>query len=367
MEAKLQPARLPSLDGWRALSIILVLGCHSTFTAGFPVELRTLARSVFDGHLGVRFFFCISGFLITYLMLQEVERTGSMSLRDFYARRALRILPVYFLFLAVLFLLQGITATKLTAGEWLSNLTFTVNFNAEQWKQWLNAHLWSLSVEEQFYLCWPIVFALSGLALRRSRLLVLLALPIMLIPPLRVLCYMKVLPGEGWVCKLGEALLFHVDVLAIGCGGAVIFKDHAALVKKWLCTRPAVVGCAALTLIVLPQVMLHRLWLGFFTVPFAVPCQTLGFVTLMLQSVLLPNWGVYRLLNSAPACQLGMLSYSLYIWQQLFSAPPGTYGQNQPWWLSFPGWLLPALMVATLSHYAFERPFLALRTRFRRG
>jgi len=151
MEAQAKPIRLPSLDGWRALSILMVLGAHTTHTTGFPEELRPLFLWVFDGALGVRFFFCISGFLITYLMLQEAERTGRMSLRDFYVRRTLRILPVYFLYLAVLLGLQCTTPLKLTAGEWAASLTFTADFASGQW---LNGHLWSLAVEEQFYLLW---------------------------------------------------------------------------------------------------------------------------------------------------------------------------------------------------------------------
>ncbi len=363
MDAKPHSVRLPSLDGWRALSILLVLGGHCTYTAGFPPGLRDGFVAVFDGALGVRFFFCISGFLITYLMLQEADRTGRMSLRDFYVRRTLRILPVYFLFLAVLFGLQQFTPLKLSSAEWFSSLTFTVNFGS---KQWVNGHLWSLAVEEQFYLCWPVVFALGGLAASRQRVLAVLAVPILVTPGLRVLCHLKLLPGAGWSCELLHALLVHVDVLAIGCVGAVIYKDHSETLRRWLCSRPGLVSGLAVSLIILPLVLQRHFLAGFFTVPLAVPCETLGFVTLMLQSVLLPGWGVYRVLNSAVACQLGVLSYSLYIWQQLFCAPPATYGLEQAWWLAFPGWLVPALGVAALSYYGFERPFLSLRARFRR-
>lgn len=364
MDAKPQSARLPSLDGWRALSILLVLGGHSTYTAGFPDELRTGFLWVFDGALGVRFFFCISGFLITFLMLQEVERTGRMSLRDFYIRRTLRILPVYFLFLAVLFGLQCLTPLKLSFSQWVTSLTFTVDFGEGQW---VNGHLWSLAVEEQFYLLWPVLFVACGLASRWRRAMLALALPILLAPVLRIVGYLHwVPPAWQWVVN-PYSFLLHCDALGLGCGAAFALQKHAAWTRALLCTRPGLVCAAALGCITVPSILSRLFLAGFLTVPFTPSCQALGFVTLMLQSVLLPHWGAFRLLNSAAAGHLGVLSYSLYIWQQPFCASPATFGLDQPWWLSFPGWLVSTLTVAALSYYAFERPFLGLRARFRRA
>src|SRR5207253_8276854 len=99
------PRRFPSLDGWRAISILLVLGTHSTHTAGFPPAAVSYFL-IFDGDFGVRCFFVISGFLITWLMIKEHDETGRVSLKHFYIRRALRILPVYFAFMSVLWLLH---------------------------------------------------------------------------------------------------------------------------------------------------------------------------------------------------------------------------------------------------------------------
>jgi peptidoglycan/LPS O-acetylase OafA/YrhL len=83
-------ARFPSLDGWRVLSIILMLGAHSKVVVGFHKKLDPVFNWLFDGDLGVRFFFVISGFLITHLLFQEHIQTGNISLRRFYIRRALR-------------------------------------------------------------------------------------------------------------------------------------------------------------------------------------------------------------------------------------------------------------------------------------
>ncbi|MDP9046660.1 MAG: acyltransferase, partial [Bacteroidota bacterium] len=91
--------RLPSLDGFRAISIILVLIAHSRFSKGFPVKYGDLAR---HGAVGVTVFFVISGFLITYLLLAERSKVGHISLKRFYINRALRILPVFLLYTCVI-------------------------------------------------------------------------------------------------------------------------------------------------------------------------------------------------------------------------------------------------------------------------
>src|SRR5471032_3611107 len=86
--------RLPSLDGLRAVAILMVLVSHCQYAAGFPTGRFPLAFVFFDGELGVRIFFVISGFIITRLLLEEDQAFGAISLRLFYLRRALRILPI---------------------------------------------------------------------------------------------------------------------------------------------------------------------------------------------------------------------------------------------------------------------------------
>ena len=141
--------KLPSLDGWRAVSIGLVLVQHSTMAAGFPPALTPWIKRFDLGSLGVQFFFVISGFLITWLLLQEQARHGRISLKHFYLRRALRILPVYFFYL---FVLGCLTRYEQPGYLWAANLTFTTNYF---WPPEGTAHFWSLGVEEQFYLLWP--------------------------------------------------------------------------------------------------------------------------------------------------------------------------------------------------------------------
>jgi peptidoglycan/LPS O-acetylase OafA/YrhL len=151
----MQSDRLPSLDGLRAISIVIVVGAHAVGTFGAPGWLQPLAFFI-NGSLGVRIFFCISGFLITYLLLQERKHTGLIDLKAFYVRRALRILPAAYAFIAVLAILTAAGLLRLPACNFVTALTFTKNYGCVVLA---DAHLWSLGVEEQFYLLWPFIVA----------------------------------------------------------------------------------------------------------------------------------------------------------------------------------------------------------------
>jgi peptidoglycan/LPS O-acetylase OafA/YrhL len=94
------------------------------------------------------------------------------------------------------------------------------------------------------------------------------------------------------------------------------------------------------------------------------PLQAIGFGILLLTSVLYPRG--FLPLNWPIVIQIGVVSYSIYIWQQIICASPEIYGLSNVWWMSFPWWLLAALAIGFASYYGFERPLLKLRARFRR-
>src|SRR6202521_1564487 len=144
----MNPARrIPSLDGIRAVSILLVLLGHGAMTGGAP---RLLTRFGHVGNIGVRCFFVLSGFLITTLLLKEVSATGTISLVKFYIRRSLRVLPASLALIGVLATLHLWGVIRLWPGDLSHALTYTANYHLR--RSWWLDHLWSLSVEEQFYI-----------------------------------------------------------------------------------------------------------------------------------------------------------------------------------------------------------------------
>jgi len=142
---------IKGINGLRAVAVILVVLNHW----GFPFGIKY----VIDGKIGVDLFFVISGFLITRILLENKnkERSPYFILKNFYVRRILRIFPIYYLSIIILYFLEYPDIKD----KLLYFLTYTENFEVfihQSWNSW--SHSWSLSVEEQFYLIWPFVIIL---------------------------------------------------------------------------------------------------------------------------------------------------------------------------------------------------------------
>ena len=147
--------RIPSLDGLRGISIWAVIIAHSADHFLFSTVHNHHIRTVFSNcaNLGVTIFFVISGFLITSILLEEQKRTSRINVKRFYKKRAIRIIPAFALYTGTILLLCNVSPRQI-----LYALTFTTSFFFWQAYKPLQ-HLWSLSVEEQFYLAWPLIFA----------------------------------------------------------------------------------------------------------------------------------------------------------------------------------------------------------------
>ena len=333
------------MDGLRALAIALVILSHITHP--LPESLRLL-WIVLDGHLGVTCFFVISGFLITLLLLREYEKQGDVSLKNFYVRRALRIVPAYVVYLAAIFALQCGGAVSYAPRYWLAAITYTMCFMPLASAGNLG-HTWSLSVEEHYYFLWPLlVKALRPAIAVRCVLVYLLATP-----AIRVLIY-HFAPQSMDIDYASPA---QMGSIAAGCLLAFVVKGYAfrGLQEAW-CTRPYAVLAAGLALIACSRAMIVS---GRLAVPFSDPLSAAGFA-IVLVGLLHVDAGslLSRLLNSRLAVLAGVLSYSLYLWQQPFtnSLLVGT--------LSWQVRLLCLFIVAGLSYLLIERPFLRLKGRF---
>jgi peptidoglycan/LPS O-acetylase OafA/YrhL len=382
-------ARLPSLDGWRALSIVMVLGSHCPNSAGFPVRWENAFRWLFDGHFGVRIFFVLSGLLITWLLLKEDERSGKINMGHFFARRALRILPVYAAFMGALALIQVLTPFRQSVAAWIFNLTFTTNFATDS--TWTSGHLWSLAVEEQFYLLWPFLFTFYGLSKNLRLASWVLFAPVLIAPVARVISFfiwlphttiplpkhllfgdsfvgiLRILPIAGRQLLSPSSFFCYFDSLAIGCLCAFALKTRVDVLREWANKAPNLILGTALALIGIPYVMDRIYGFGFpiFTIPFGFTLQGFGIGILVLHSVVSPRRLVFRILNHRTVVEIGALSYSIYIWQQIYCTKPEAFGIASAWWLRFPFWLLAAAGTAVASYYVLERPLFRLRSRFR--
>ena len=300
--------------------------------------------------LGVRVFFVISGFLITTLLLKEQAQSGSISLGLFYIRRAFRILPAFFLFIGCVALLSVFGVTPVPAYSWLYVLTYTVNFAPFPPFVWVLIHLWSLSVEEQFYMMWPLVMKIA-----RPRTFIAVAILAVFANPLvhGLHKFLGVqLPGYGpfpLVC----------GPIAMGCLVAIWAGKLTRLIvcSKFLSDTRVLVFTLLLIAVLdaIPQASASTVLLVILTNSLLTFC--------VARLVFIPTGITGRVLNSAPFVLLGKLSYSLYLWQELFLNP--NHPSNPPIPVPFPANYLLIFAAASASYWGLEVRFLGLRRKFR--
>ncbi len=333
---------------------------HFEFATGFPSQLAPSWGRLFQGDLGVRIFFVISGFLITHLLLLEAGRNGSPSLKQFYARRVLRIFPVYYLFTAVLAVLTAAGLYSDTWTTWLATLTFTRDLVGNGGSA--TAHFWSLATEEQFYLIWLVTLVTLGLWRRPKLAIGLLMVPVVLSPVFRS-GVVQMHTSSGLITRLlgGFSPALYADSLAIGCLGAMLYNQHRHRLSA-VASRPFLAA-------VLSGALFASAWLAWSEVDGVwalVPSLQAVLIMCAIWATIERRTGPgYRLLNAAPLVWLGTLSYSLYIWQQLFL---GHFAGRELAGLAIYDWRVwwvPAIAAAVVSYYVVERPILRLRDRFR--
>ncbi len=328
--------RIPSLDGLRTISIVLVVAGHLFHVLGFG-NFGNL------GNLGVRVFFVISGFLITGILMKEIEKTATVNLLKFYFRRTLRIFPPYYFYLFVMLLaaLFGIFSIPLNSLFFAS--VYATNYvNPSDWHL---GHTWSLAVEEQFYLIFPGVLLLLGLRNTKVFLLFL----VIVSPFIRIAEYEMFGAEPIWIIKGFHA---NLDALGIGCLLALFYTrlHQNLLYRRFLDSK---------IVLVFPVVIL------FFNFQSEHPLLFLGasFSVMNLLIALCIDWSVTnhesvfgKILNSAPLVTLGTMSYSIYLWQQPFFNPdnPGILTR-------MPFNFIGLAVMTMISYYFVEKYSLKMR------
>lgn len=316
--------RIPSLDGLRAVSIALVV-------IGHWAELRYCSdiAGAF-ANLGVRIFFVISGYLITQLLLKEHSRSATIKLSEFYIRRAYRILPAALVFMLVAFAMFW---NELRWYHMAAAALYVANFDFGH--PWFLGHLWSLSVEEQFYFLWPGV-----LKKWYQHRVAILAGVVCFAPVYRVVCHLVGLTHG----RADETFPAVADILAIGCLLAILEHRVPRIRARWA-------AMMVLPVVLVPVYLgIRHFHLTAMLLFIGWPLMHVCIAGLLLHVVRTPYW----ILNVRPVAWMGQISYSLYLWQQLF-----VFGRSaRPWYLIF-----VAIGIAGASYYLVEQPVLRLRDR----
>lgn len=349
--------RIPSLDGLRAISILLVVASHLGGTVGFPLSHYVTAGVVNVGALGVSVFFVISGFLITGLLLSEQEQTGGIALGRFYYRRTMRIMPPYFAFVAFVAIAPWANWVQLRPGDLWHALTYTMNYHPD--RGWPLGHTWSLAVEEQFYLLWPM-----GLLLLGRRRAAWFAITVIALAPLVRVFEVMLLPSDS-ILRLSQGQSFETvaDALAVGCVLALLRVElwgqlwyRRLLASRWCMLLPVVVFVTP----VMRMAMLPRAVRGIYALA-GVTIVNVSIALLIDWSVRNARGRIGRFLNSRLLVKIGVMSYSLYLWQEVFLNRHARVLVT-----SFPVNVLLAGLAAAASYYLVEAPALQLRARLER-
>jgi peptidoglycan/LPS O-acetylase OafA/YrhL len=346
------------LDGLRGWAILFVLAFHLGVLPG--------------GSLGVDAFFVLSGFLITTLLVEEWQQRGSISLRHFYLRRALRLFPGLFTLLVLYGLTSWWTLPPMDAVEHYREI-LVAGCYISNWHTLHGVamsglgHTWSLSAEEQFYLLWPAALCvLLALQVPRQRVMQLVAVGIVACVLLRIGIYQahRGSPSEkeAAIMRMCVGLDTRADSLLVGClVGLVVTAGALSELQRH---RRAISAAALLAALGLAYLAL-----------FSTQTQTAYFhglftlVAIMVASVIVhmlttPSRIAALLLENAPVVGVGRISYGVYLYHMLiiYWMRPAGLGWRHPGTITAVALLSVAAALA--SYYGIERPCLRLKDRF---
>jgi peptidoglycan/LPS O-acetylase OafA/YrhL len=350
-----QPARqrptlgnVESLTGLRGVAVMAVLLSHATVR--------------FDGGwIGVDVFFALSGFLITALLLKEVQARGGVSLARFYERRILRLWPAFFAMLVVYALLVTVVGSRLSdPGLWYRSALVSVTFRYDVGgaHQWALApglgHTWSLAMEEQFYVVWALVVAACALMRRRGQ--VLLAV-VTVVGIVATVAYRESLYLRGAkYSAMYFSPLTRADALLVGCAAAQLWWAGWT-VPRWVARWVPALAAVAIVGVGLEVSNVTR-WV------YSGPITVLDALFALLVLVLATDASSFaaRVLSGRTIVWLGLISYSLYLWHYPVFAVvnPHVPGPAFPRGVACAG---ISIGVAAVSRRYVEVPFLRLKDR----
>jgi len=354
----------PSLDGLRAVSIILVVVFHEITALSHVAPALDSPVNASFANLGVQIFFIISGFLITTLLLKEKVNKGNISLKHFYIRRFFRIVPVAYLYLVVILILNFVLKLHLNMFITAAGFLFFRNFfDKVPMNDNITGHYWSLAVEEQFYLIFPVI-------LKKSLRLYLYFLIFIMSSN-----FLIGLVNNDVLSKLSENFYLNIIIIAITQfqGIAIGSFLSVAIFKGWLTfnnTKNRFLKISGLVL----AVALLSLSTGYYTTMLSI-IKNICIAMVLAMNLYADNNAIFRLLNNKAMKYIGVLSFSIYIWQQPFTLGLRFFNQSSFFKrfddkllidiIVMAGLLVILGIVSYVSYNFYEKKFLKLKERFK--
>jgi len=345
---------VPAMDGLRGTMLLVIIAVHALFI------VRPDGSLLPGGFIALDVFLVQSGFLITALLLSERGRTGEISFRNFYLRRACRLLPavtVMLAFHAAYWISQGkpigVEVRAIAAiGLYVSNifLSFPGFLGVTMPNEF--GHMWSLSMEEQFYILWPLALALILRVHDRRRRSVPTALwvGIVAVAVIRIVVFRT----QGYPAAY-ELLWAHADGILMGCALAFLWRDGRL-------PRRGIVPLAWLSLAAMAWFALF--FPRFDTWPYYWGFTLQGILSaILVAAVMGQDWSLNRFFASRPMAALGKTSYAAYLWHLPLIQITHDEMADSPSAVVIMVALALTAAATTLSWYLVEQPFLRLKAR----
>jgi peptidoglycan/LPS O-acetylase OafA/YrhL len=345
LQSGLARKHLPTLDGLRAVAVLLVILLH----VGLPSP----------GGLGVLMFFVLSGFLITWLLLRENASTGAISLSNFYFRRVLRIFPAFYAYALFAILLAVFLARRIVWPQAVASLLYVNNYYQAIYGDPSTglSHTWSLGVEEQFYLTWPALFIWLRRDMPKFRRVV--AALIVGAWVYRAILQFVFNVDQGWFY---EAFDTRFDHLLVGCLLALLlFKASKERWARWerYCSSGGLLLGACLLLAF--SAYLEFLYNPGYRDSIAFIVDPLLVAAIIPMLIAQRQRMAVRWLEWAPVKYVGRVSYSAYLYQQWVAQPVMKLFRGLPLFLRVALTVGAVIATASCSYYLIERPFLKLK------
>jgi peptidoglycan/LPS O-acetylase OafA/YrhL len=348
--------RIEGLDGLRAIAVLIVFCSH--YCANILPGQAGLLEKVFPGMLGVALFFALSGFLISALLLREYRSTQHISLKNFYIRRLLRLSPALYIYVAITFIAYLIVDKTIQLGEFTAALFYFSNYYQVIYRTSLYyMPLWSLAIEEHFYLLFPL-FLLT--VMRRSFRMLVPALIGLIVIQFFWRLHVASIPNMDWrwiylrTDTRLDSLLFGVLLTAVATT-AGFEKVRAAVASGPAC----LFAIALLAISVFDRNEIFRMSARY-TLQGAALALLIGFIVYNTGHI--ANF-CRRCLETPVLVYLGQISYSLYLWHlTILKFFVHVLGHVSP--VLAIALALVSVGVAAFSYRFIETPFLNLRHRF---
>ncbi len=347
--------RIAGLDFLRALAVALVLLGHSVEElTGWASKLSVVAG------LGVKVFFVLSGFLITRLLLDEIDERGRIDFKAFYRRRIARLMPAFCLYLVIAVGILWLRDRPIPWGAVTASMLYVTNY----YQAFTGAptsivsHCWSLAVEEQFYFIWPLLLAF--LVIRRMNLARALVLIILTVWCWRLFLTLHV---EASADYLYRALDTRADELAVGCLLAVGLREHQwrkrlVPIMQWPFIVPLLVVLIYASSLLDGRSHVFKYCIGYMVEPIMIGLL----IILTVKAASGATGWATALLNHRVLVHMGQVSYGMYLFHQIimFTVQQAVEGRTGSFWLGFASAFAAVFAFSSAAFRWYETPMRRL-------